>query len=879
MATARRHVARPRVGIERLEDRRLLSLAGSLNPAFGGGSGSANVPLNVPAAAAYSVEADSVVVMADGHVVVSGVISINGSPGAQGASALAVARLNPDGSPDPSFGTGGLAVLPIGFGQTSFVAAVESDGKIIEAASSTGPQDFFALRLTASGSLDPTFGTGGVVHYPADTTTPAAARLSKVVAVLPGANNSVVLAGSSGAGFSAVRLGAGGVIDPTYGLAGTATVNARGFGNAVVFPQAAIATGAVIQADGKVVLTGDLNSMSYMVGVGSHLVESEVGVVRLNADGSLDTGFGGTSASGIVVIPPDLANPQDSGFNASTSVALQSTTGDLLVAGHDELTAIYPYTTFATLYRLNADGTRDTAFGTGGLVKPSLLDVNSGSDINLAVQANGSILLSSLVTTAPSNVVGASNQVELLRRNPDGTPDATFGNPAAPGSVVTRLLAFGAAPAISPVGGNILLAGAGLVPALSGPSYGFNVASFLAAATATGGPAAPTPAPTPPSSFTIPGESDLAIYDPTTGTFLYRPAQPAYGSTAFRFDFGPSGLGQTLPAAADYQGLGHSQFAAYLPGSGTYAILPTPASPGLFMKFGTPGAGQTIPVPADYEGTGRADVAVYLERSGAFAVLAPDGSAGRIVPFGTAGVGQSIPAPADYYRTGRADLAVYLERSGAFAVLAPDGKSGVVIPFGAPGLGVSIPVPGDYDGSGHVELAVYIPSLGAFFYRPGNGGPDVKVPFGTPGVGELPAVGDYDGSGRSEFAVYDPSRGFLAYRPAGGRPDVIATLGTPKVGAIPVATPSGALPEFAAPGSGGGGSVRKFSVEMPSPSASTPSASSVSASTVSVGAARPVGPKFAAPRVDSRRPAWRPEIPRDRLHEPPCSSIAEGLIS
>ena len=121
------------------------------------------------------------------------------------------------------------------------------------------------------------------------------------------------------------------------------------------------------------------------------------------------------------------------------------------------------------------------------------------------------------------------------------------------------------------------------------------------------------------------GYSDAAVYDPTTASFLYLPSS-VINSDSYSlnsFTFGIAGAGQTIPAAADYQGIGFDQVAAYLPTSGVYAILPTGNSPGLVEPFGVPGTGQTIPVPADYYGTGQADVAVYIPAQGVFAIQDP----------------------------------------------------------------------------------------------------------------------------------------------------------------------------------------------------------------------------------------------------------------
>jgi uncharacterized delta-60 repeat protein len=835
-----------RPGVEPLEFRALLSSAGSLDPSFGGGYGSTTAPLTVPLVSGIEVQPKSVLATSDGHILVSGITTVYNPPFFP-SSAITIAELNPDGTPDTSFGNNGVVQLPIAFGST-FEMAVQPNGQIIGAYELSGfspsGNTYIAVRLNSNGSLDTTFGTNGIAEYPAGTTTPTADRLGSVSAVLLQSNNQIILAGTAQSGFSAVRLNSDGSLDTTYGQDGTATIfvqptNAPA-GDAVINT----VTGAAIQANDQVVLMGNVVTEESVPG-GIALENTEIGVIRLNTDGSLDTTYGGTAAAGFVLIPPDLSNPSTPGGNNSTAVAVLPTTGDVLVSGYQEETA--------ELYRLNTDGTLDTSFGSGGLVVPPLNAPNGGGGFSLAIEPDGDILLTGSVTHISSAGATDRANLELLRLNPDGSADTTFGNTSTPGLLLTRLstTGVGLTPAIQPVNGNILLAGVGTIPALTGLTYGFTVDSVLSETTP--GPAALTPPPTPPADFTGLGYSDLAVYDPTNGSFIYQSAikTSSYPSGTDNTDprtfaFGTAGAGQTIPAVADYEGVGFSQFAAYLPASGVYAILPTATSPGLFMQFGVAGAGQTIPVPADYYGTGQADVAIYIPSQGAFAILAPGNANGEIVPFGTAGAGQSIPAPGDYYGTGQSDIAVYLAQVGAFAIQDPTGKtSGEIIPFGQAGLGNSIPVPGDYDGSGKTELAVYIPSLGAYFYRPADGGNDVMVPIGTANSGEIPVPGDYDGSGRTEAAIYDPKGGFIEYQPANGGPVVINHVGMANNGSIPVAAPAGSMPEFAAPGSGSGHNAIKPGFVS---SATTTPVESV-AITISHASAVPAGPTLASARV------------------------------
>jgi uncharacterized delta-60 repeat protein len=244
----RRRGNRPRLRVENLEARALLASAGSLDPTFGGGYG-------------YTpVQTHSVITLPDGHSVVSATISANPT-GSAIVSALAIEELNPDGSLDTSFGTNGLAVVQVGYA-TTWTAAVQPNGQIIEARSSfvssyntDAENSLIAFRLNTNGTLDTTFGTNGFFEYPADTTIPSQDRLFQVTTVLPLPSGQIILAGTAtpAVGFTTLRLNANGSIDTTYGTGGTTNVTVPSSSNPEFED---IASAAVLQSNGQVVLTG-----------------------------------------------------------------------------------------------------------------------------------------------------------------------------------------------------------------------------------------------------------------------------------------------------------------------------------------------------------------------------------------------------------------------------------------------------------------------------------------------------------------------------------------------------------------------------------------------------------------------------------------------
>lgn len=228
--------------------------------------------------------ANAVLVQPDGSVVVGGSASFASS--ASGMD-FALARLTASGGPDASFGTGGRVTTPIGAsGANDTVYALAwQNGRIVAAG---GEGDFKVARYTAAGALDASFGTGGKVGSVFGGTIGAAN------AVQVDTQNRLVLAGQRQNDTAAARLTENGAPDPGFGDGGRKVipVNPDNWD---------AAQGVSVQANGKVVLGG------WVYGVGS---QSNFAVTRLGADGQPDTGFGqgGTTVTAVAPgVKPDEA--------------------------------------------------------------------------------------------------------------------------------------------------------------------------------------------------------------------------------------------------------------------------------------------------------------------------------------------------------------------------------------------------------------------------------------------------------------------------------------------------------------------------------------------------------------------------------------------
>jgi uncharacterized delta-60 repeat protein len=215
------------------------------------------------------------------------------------------------GSLDTTFGESGKVVTSIGSGNSQALAlGIQSGGKIVAAGrsfNSTGNKNDFALvRYNVNGTLDTGFGTGGIV------TTPVGGGFDYAHALVIESDDKIVVAGSSSNGssynFALVRYNANGTLDTDFGNGGIVTTPVEsGFASAYALG---------IDTDGRILAAGYSNNGS----------NYDFALVRYNANGTLDTGFG---AGGIVTTP--VGSIDDYAF----ALGIQSD-GGIVVAGRSD---------------------------------------------------------------------------------------------------------------------------------------------------------------------------------------------------------------------------------------------------------------------------------------------------------------------------------------------------------------------------------------------------------------------------------------------------------------------------------------------------------------------------------------------------------------
>src|SRR5215213_8540886 len=281
-----------------------------------------------------------IVIQTDGKIVAvgnSGVLPLLPFLGVPTLDVMVV-RYNSDGSLDPTFGNGGIVTTDLGGpADNALSVALQADGKILISGRTdlNNQAPVAVVRYNTNGSLDTTFGNGGVVVTSMD------AFSSGDLAIQP--DGKIVVSGTSvvfGAPvFSVTRYQTDGSLDETFD--GDGMAQAPSAGRQAPWDMA-------LQADGKIVVAGE--------SVGDQT--DDFCLARFNSDGSVDETFNG---SGLMV------TGFEGGFSRALDVVVQ-TDGKILAAGGGQgITS-----SIVTLARYNSDGSLDETFGSSGVVTTSI---------------------------------------------------------------------------------------------------------------------------------------------------------------------------------------------------------------------------------------------------------------------------------------------------------------------------------------------------------------------------------------------------------------------------------------------------------------------------------------------------------------------------
>ncbi len=333
---------------------------GTLDNTFGSGG---RVRTDFPGLAAVP---SSVVIQPDGKIVVAG----GAFPLFTFLGNFELVRYNPNGSLDRSFGNGGIVTTTFPEGSYASAVALQPDGKIIAAGTvfvdfiigESSNTDFALARYNPDGTSDATFGNGGQVS------TDFAGLEDDAFSVLIQPDGKIVAVGSANNpatyyDFAAVRYLSNGTIDTTFGVAGKVSTD---FGDQN-FDRA---RSAALQPDGRIVAAGFAISQNGGV--------QNFAVARYTSNGVLDTTFSGDGKNQI-----DFGSCCQSAYQ----VLLQSN-GKIVTVGYANTESS---DSDFLLARLNPRGSLDATFGVGGKVRTSFGDLNGGAN-GAALQSDGKIV-------------------------------------------------------------------------------------------------------------------------------------------------------------------------------------------------------------------------------------------------------------------------------------------------------------------------------------------------------------------------------------------------------------------------------------------------------------------------------------------------------
>lgn len=325
---------------------------------------------------------------------------------AENNSGLVLTRFLPDGSPDPGFGSGGVATLDAGAPLHCGFLLHQEDGKILAAGIvrhdtvGVNLQDFFIARLLPDGSPDPGFGTQGKVVIDLG-------MVEYTQGLALQTDGKVLLSGSTGyynwvIGHTDVvllRLLPDGSPDLAFGDTGKVLTNLSW-----VDWDADEGGPIAVQEDGRIVVAAK-NGPGYNY-------EGHFVLMCYEASGVLDSTFGTNGVSIEMNTPVPVST--DIVLKGDQTILIAGKGGDVFSGG-----------LFLTLRRYSPDGGIDSSFATNGIYRSDMKDYGR--------------IFTSVQIQSDERILAAgqdSDQVVLMRLTPNGQPDPDFG---VQGRVLTPL--------------------------------------------------------------------------------------------------------------------------------------------------------------------------------------------------------------------------------------------------------------------------------------------------------------------------------------------------------------------------------------------------------------------------------------------------------
>lgn len=564
--------------------------------------------------------ATSIALQADGKIVIAG------------GRFYSIARCNPDGSLDASFGTNGKVVTSRFYPALSYYyepdwitdLAIQSDGSILAVGRLNLPFGNIAIaRYNPNGSLDTRFGNNGVVAAPGYFWITEFEAYS--MAIQP--DGKIVVAGNTwphnsattGVDFLIIRYNRDGSLDNTFGDNGIVISNISGWQSSHDR-----SLSLSFQSDGKILAAGitDFNTAA---------------IARFNSDGSIDKSFNLDGRT--------LTDKLD----CINSIAIEPN-GKILAAGY------------------KGNHSAIARFEGGSLPAKTIFDFDSDRKSDLAVWRPSNqtwYILRSSDNQLVQEQWGVSTDIPApTDYDGDGKTDIAMFRPRAVSyynvtysafyilhSSNNRLWISEFFPTIFPE--------QVIVGDYDGDSKA-DPAIFLR------------------DSYLNSGNL-LVNYAGTSNNRLemIRPQTWLSSSTTF--------LTEGINVNGDFNGDGITDIVRFSPKSANWDLFLSTSLEVKSQSFGGQ-FGDDKPVPADYDGDGKTDLAVY--RNGEWSILQSSDKSTRVEWLGN---NTDIPAPADYDGDGKTDVAVY--RNGEWWMKLSGSGDVVVKQFGLAG---DVPIPSSH---------------------------------------------------------------------------------------------------------------------------------------------------------------------------------------
>lgn len=327
-----------------------------------------------------------------------------GTPRVKGGPNPRELRGPPSGSLDQSFGTGGVTIHNSAAGgngnDNGEAVVIDANGKLVVAGFSTNANGVLVTavwRFNPNGTLDTTFnGTGFVTHDGGGGGSTNAGDQAVGTSVALDSSGRIVVGGYSIAGnvwgATVWRFNANGTPDDSFGSGGMVRFSSPQSGG----------VNAELGPGGKIRVSGfSWNGANW-----------DSSIWRYDANGQPDTGSAFVSS-----------NYSAGGNNEDIGVDIaHDATGRILMAGYSTNDA---GNQDMTLWRFNADGTPDTGFNGGGMLRHDNAAGGNGNDVGRSIAFSG---IGKIVVAGWSpRAAGDTNaDMAIWRFNANGTPDTTF---------------------------------------------------------------------------------------------------------------------------------------------------------------------------------------------------------------------------------------------------------------------------------------------------------------------------------------------------------------------------------------------------------------------------------------------------------------------